>query len=52
MQKAIEDKNFNHFEQYRLELENIVFAFERENNNMLFKKMGLVEDTTPAKKLA
>ena len=52
MQQAIQVKNFDNFEQYRLQLENLVFSFERENNNMLFKKMGLVEDTKTVKKLA
>lgn len=44
LQTAIENKNENEYEACRLELENSVFSFDRTHDNILNKKMNLIEN--------
>ncbi len=45
LKKALDSKNNSNFEKYRLELETLVFDFEKENGDVLFERMKLIEDS-------
>ncbi len=44
LKEAIEKKNDTKYEEYRVELENKVFAFDKEHGNLLNKEMNLIEN--------
>ncbi len=40
---ALNEKDRKSFEEFRIQLESVVFAFDREHDGLLYNEMGLIE---------